>query len=176
MNLIDHKFLSNTAVDFFNLAHDRCLELFNREYKDDGSLYVRITAPATNLSFAVELMLKSLLLKLTGSFPKKHNLVILYNKLPEFLKGEIIINYSGKTVSPRLFPSFRYLAMVSASKYSKDKPKHSSVAKEIDYELELHDESFVNWRYVFSFTEKADKLEYNFGFMIKFFLACSECR
>lgn len=172
MNIYTPKFLSNTATDFFNLAYHRCSEIFPVEKgNSDGLLYVRMTAPATNFSFSIELMLKSFLLSIQSDFPKTHSLRALYQALPAACRTQIEANYQGIPIDGKLFPIIRY----APSDYSDDtRPIKLPAKEEIDKELEIHDHSFVNWRYIFSSVNEQAFIEFNFGFAVRFFLACLE--
>lgn len=172
MKIHTPKFIFNTAVDFFNLGTERCERIFTGDYSNDTGLYLRVPAPATVLAFAMELMLKSILLYRNGDYPKIHRLLDLYNQLSQIDKSEIEEHYSKLFVDPRRFPTFRY-AVESKQDNVKDTPKHSSTRQEILHELKIHDVSFVKWRYVFSFPEKEDEeeLQYNFAFIVRLFEA-----
>ena len=172
MKIHTPKFIFNTAVDFFNLGIERCEKIFTDDYLNDTGLYLKVPAPATVLAFAMELMLKSILLYRSSDYPRIHRLLNLYNQLSQVDKSEIEERYSKLLIDHRKFPTFRYV-VESKQNNIEDVPTHTSIRQEILLELKIHDISFVKWRYVFSFPEKEDQeqLQYNFAFIVRLFQA-----
>lgn len=172
MKIYTPRFIFNSAIEFYNLGSDRCKQIFTGDYLNDKSLYLKVPAPATNLSFSVELILKALLLYRNGKHPKEHSLQKLYYSLPSDDQGGIERIYSNADIDKQKFPSIRYIAL-DYKNQNTSSVNYSSIKEEMSYELVNHDYSFVKWRYVFSFPEKNDegKLEYNFSFIMKLFEA-----
>jgi len=177
MNIYKPLFIWNTAIDFYNLGFERCKTIFGDGYQGDKSLYLKIAAPAINISFSVELFLKGIALHETGSFESIHTLKTLFSKIPEHSKTTIIEFFESDLDINDKFPSFMFLKDSHANSDNlKPTNNFESSESKIIYELELHDNSFINWRYIFELPQKADyKREYNFEFMIRFGYCCFRC-
>jgi hypothetical protein len=172
MNIYTPQFLYNTAVEFHSISVSRCRTIFNKKYfNQQGIIHLQIIVPATNLSFALELIIKAILISKTGRFPKKHNLLHLYIALPDSARTDIEKIYKTLKVSKTAFPSFRFVVTGSPPD---TRAQYDSISDEIIGQLKIHDDSFVKWRYVFSFTEEYESVEFDFAFIIKLFRACAQ--
>jgi hypothetical protein len=105
------------------------------------------------LAFTVELYIKDLHFKITGEAPRSHNILKLFNKLPEQIQQEI---FAHDSISQNPFvargDSF------SQKKYTKD---YSSYDGFID-QISLISDGFEKWRYSYESTS----LGYNTWFAI----------
>ena len=175
MKINTPKFIFNTATDYFNLGEQRCKELFVPGFQNDKSLYLKISAPSTLLSFSLELLLKSLLFARVGNYPKTHELFTLYNNIPISDKQAIHTAYKKISEYHYGFPTFRFAAESSDSQKNL-LPLNASTSDEIAFNLNIHDNSYVNWRYIFSFSADAQipNVDYDFNFICRFFKAVHE--
>jgi hypothetical protein len=171
INLNTPETISKIALEHFHLGHSRLMELFVDEYLNNDKLYLKLSAPATKISFAIELMLKAMLLLKNSSFPKYHNIFKLYNLLPFEDQVSIILIY--KQLNPLDFPTFRF-SILENNPNNEDPKYFESPDQEILHNLKLHELSFNNWRYIAMFTvdlKESSSQEYNFSFMCNFFKA-----
>jgi hypothetical protein len=171
MTIHTPKFLFNTSIDYFNIAQARCDEIFSSNYQEDASLFMKISAPATILSFSVELIIKSILLKRNNHYSKAHKLLDLYKSVPSDDKKLIESKFANISADNFNYPTFRFIVDMYDAPASKT--AFANCSEEINYKLTEHDNSFVNWRYIASFSvDSEDKLRhYDFAFICKFYNA-----
>jgi HEPN domain-containing protein len=130
-------------------------------------LYLKINAPATNLALSVELSLKSILLYRNSEIPLTHKLSSLYNSISKADRDVIEDVFSRLSVNESLFPNFLYIKAEVDGKYTKSQDDEK-VFNEIIHNLELHDRSFIDWRYIFEFSiNNEEALSFNFSFMVR---------
>jgi hypothetical protein len=130
---------------------------------------MKIPAPAAILSFAVELLMKSLLLLRKGKYPKKHNLLTLYTILEVADREKIELNFANSSFENYRYPASRFI--VEGHTPPEGETSFSTPADEIYYRLQEHDDSFVHWRYIASFSiDTPDKVrQYDFSFICRFY-------
>ena len=105
---------------------------------------------ATNLSFALELYIKALLIRLRLPVPHRHNLRTLYGGLPGRTRREIERRYDAflRTV-PKHIP-----AAISIAKGPATAPgwgDYSRVGHDLTSVLRRSHDTFDSWRYIFEY-------------------------
>lgn len=130
---------------------------------------------ATNLSFALELYLKSLLALLGLQVPNTHDLLKLYNNLPSEIKSEIEERYErGRTT-----PSPVHASITVAKAIRPETPKWSDntvESKALANVLERSKDMFKTWRYIFEGQPKEEGFHsYKFEYLLLLF-ACVAVR
>ncbi len=166
INTYTPKFVRNIAIDYYNLSVERCKSIFSGDYFRDETLYLKINAPATILSLSVELSMKAILLAGNSKIPQTHKLTSLYTTIPVSGREQVEDIFAKTKVDERIFPSFRYIKADVDKNYSK--VVDASLANDIHHNLEIHDRSFVDWRYIFEVSIREDEvLNFDFSFMIR---------
>lgn len=162
-------FIFHNALDFFEIGKQRTKEIFKVHPCENHYLWYHISAPAVNLAFSLELMLKTIILIEAGEINdenKKHTLVDLFTKISVTAKEELISNFIATPKSN--YPAVRFSRTESEKFKKKD---FSKSTEEIILELlRTHNRSFVSWRYSFELSQidnKTEKLDFNFGEMIR---------
>jgi HEPN domain-containing protein len=161
--------LGKTSQEYFNLGYSRIKELNNPNILLDGTFFYKISAPATNIAFAIELALKAVLLSYENLYKQDHNISNLFDLLEVSDRNQLIKNYTEIVVE----------ALPHAAFCQHDaKPTHQiakSPEEEVRLKLKIHEKAFVHWRYFASFTldnnGMIDSIEFDFGFMCRFYLA-----
>ncbi len=127
-----------------------------------------LVASAVNLSFALELYLKSLLAQL-GEHARGHNLRKLYDALPSDVRGQIRERYDATWQSEW---NGRHVS-VTLAKGPPDPPvweDYSDKPKDIAALLERSCDCFQSWRYVFEWTEppgtRYQRHEFEYGLLL----------
>ena len=87
-----------------------------------GNLIMPLPASVVCYAFSAELLLKLLLQITNGNVPRKHNLMELFNALPDNCKKLIRASYEKKASKP---------------------------GSSLDYDLSVLGPAFVDWRYVY---------------------------
>lgn len=110
----------------------------------------RLVAATTNLSLAIELYFKCMLIVLKPELPQIHDLGKLFDALPKTLQESVEAEYESRTegVDPS---SVKFIEITSTKKFSPPQPDlNSSAAVEIPTLRELLEaerNSFLDWRY-----------------------------
>jgi len=111
-----------------------------------------LVVAASNLAFAVELYIKTLLAQLQHDVPRGHNLGKLYDAIPQPVRDEIekscyaiwLRDWSGRH------------AGITIAKGPADTPKwndHRIKSKHLGELLTIMGDVFSSWRYIYEFTE-----------------------
>jgi len=112
---------------------------------------------ATNLSFAIELYLKALLMFLDLKVPQVHNLRVLYDTIPQPIRELIESVY--ETAWPDQARQLRGRVSVTLAKGAREEPLWDDYAKESSALPDLLARSknlFQSWRYIFEFRQPND--------------------
>ena len=115
---------------------------------------------ASNLSFAIELNLKCLYSLLSLPFTKTHDLLKLYNDLPENIKSEIEERYEKGRTTPTPV-SVSITVALAPHQEVPEWPDDSLESKRLPNVLERSKSVFTEWRYIFEVQPmKQFKFEY----------------
>lgn len=116
-----------------------------------------LVACATNLGFAIELYLKSLLTLVNKSVPKSHDLRDLYDAIPTSVKELIESVYD--TMRPEQVHQLRGRTSFTLAKGPLDEPQwddYNEVPLVLPDLLARSRDLFYSWRYVFEFSQPKD--------------------
>ncbi|MCK4850313.1 MAG: HEPN domain-containing protein [Phycisphaerae bacterium] len=111
-----------------------------------------LVAVASNLAFAVELYIKTLLAQLEQDVPRGHNLGKLYWQIPRKVRDEI--EKSWREIMKRDW--FGKRGIITFAKGAPDTPKWNDKARRVICLEDVLDRSgdvFSSWRYIYEFTE-----------------------
>ena len=117
--MINDALLVYQAKSFYNAYI--ALEQINRTSEDTFLYYIPMLV---NGAFSIEITLKAILAKNQIEYGKEHNLVVLFQKLPDSFQSEILAHLIEKA------------------------PEYKEAKKSVD-ELVLISNAFVDWRYPF---------------------------
>ena len=118
-----------------------------------------LVACATNLAFALELYIKTLLAQLAVSVPSHHHLRQLYDALPQEIRADI-----GKTYAAVRAQWHGRCASVTFAKGPADTPswgEYVNVPMDLESLLERSSDLFQSWRYIYEVTIPEDS-QYQF--------------
>lgn len=133
----------------------------------------RIAPVATvNLSFATELFLKFLIYSTTQAKEiKKHEFLVLYEKLPLKIGRKIKKKYDELSKLESDLPIIRLSSNTDFGNPDDQITKYHMPSLTIEQLLEVHNNSFPEWRYAFATEERHFVIDYNFKLMNDFILA-----
>lgn len=134
---------------------------------------IKVPVAATNLSFSAELFLKLLyFMKTENTELRLHKLSDIFGQLPAKISSEIKRKYEHfkEDENHDLVP-IRYSFNTTLGNAEDQKTKYKITDLTIEQLLELHNNSFVNWRYVFESSTNYMVYDYNFKLMNNFILA-----
>lgn len=109
-----------------------------------------VVASAANLSFALELYLKALRIKLGLPYSPTHDIGLLYSELPPRVRAPIEQSYNAKLAA---FP-FGKRASFTIAKGPRERPdwaKYSELPHDLPSVLSRQANTFESWRYIFEF-------------------------
>lgn len=139
-----------------------------REVKSDQSIHAfqRIPAAVVNFSFAIELTLKGLCQVSLRKSVEGHDFVKLYNQIPKEvqLKVEQKFNEKKTNLSSELTSFTINVYDKKIGSNFKETSIDASKISIIDL-LEVHKNSFVNWRYLFEIPDGGYTYQYDFKLM-----------
>ncbi len=150
----------HAAVHFYDLAVPFIKELPDNPEKRDDFLNQprnigRLIAVATNLSFAIELLLKGLAIKTKGKAINKHQLIELFNDIPKWVQDEIDARYRYR-FARRNMATFHPISIVVSKDplLPGDLRKKMHILTGTDEEdvrklLRRERDAFQTWRYVY---------------------------
>ena len=160
-------FIFHNAIDFYKMGKKRATELFANDPKKDPYLWYHISAPAVNLSFSLELMLKTILILEKGSIEKKHEFVDLFKDISELSKNKIIKHFESSKPNSSEYPAVKFSKNEDVETSNKDSWTTEEQLLKI---LSTHSAAFVSWRYSFELSNlenTTESLEFDFGGMIR---------
>jgi len=163
-------FLFHNSIEFFEIGKKRTAEIFKIKPCDNPYLWYSISAPAVNIAFALELMLKTIILletKKLGKEDKQHKLSYLFLRISEKARNAIVNDFYSPNRKKSSYPSVRFS---KRQLKEPELPAQTSEEKIIKL-LSIHDNSFVSWRYSFELSELENKKEvisFYFGDIIDF--------
>jgi hypothetical protein len=124
-------------------------------------------ASATNRILALELYIKALLVAIPATVPKVHDLVVLFEALPEVMRNALSERFDqgcklgGPVMSVSVESSFQLTHVEEELQVAESSPKHDPSLIAL---LERNRDGFVDSRYLFA-EAKFDKVEtYNYEF------------
>ncbi|MBC7935384.1 MAG: hypothetical protein H7Y86_08540 [Rhizobacter sp.] len=137
--------------------------------------FTQTVVPATNISFALELSLKGLLLLSDEKKVFSHKLKSLFDLLPDELKDEIYIDYGNNAYADDLVSIL--MVQCNAETYrTQHNPLPTDSKDLIQYTLDKHDDAFVVFRYLFEFgkptEEHFEERFFNYKLMAKLASSC----
>lgn len=159
-----------SALGFYRSGINAALKIKNSR-GDEAFIVVPIAA--TNLSFSAELFLKLLYFMNTENTELRlHKLSDIFDELPGEISSEIKTKYEHfkEDENDELVP-VRYSFNTTVGNEKDQEIKYKITDLTIDQLLELHDNSFVNWRYVFESASNYMVYDYNFKLMSNFIIA-----
>jgi hypothetical protein len=166
-------FLFHIAKGFYDTGY-RLAKAIKEEKSLTG--FQRIAPAVVNFSFAVELLLKGLHSLTTDVELKSHQFWILYKQLPDSIKTRIESKYQ-KTKLNAGHELTKYRIKVNQIKDSDKSENPDSLINDnssIEDLLNLHNDSFNNWRYLYELNEGGFEYEYDFRLMNAFAKALVE--
>lgn len=159
-----------SAIGFYRSGIDAAMKIKNSR---EDEAFIVVPVAATNLSFSAELFLKLLYFMKTESTELRlHKLSDIFAGLPGKISAEVKRKYEHfkEDDNNELVP-VRYSFNTTFGNENDQKMKYKITDLTIDQLLELHDNSFVNWRYVFESTTNYMVYDYNFKLMSNFIIA-----
>ena len=160
-------FLFHIAKGFYDIGYLVAIKL-----KNDNSTtgFQRIAPAVVNLSFSIELLLKGLHSITTKSDLTGHKFHDLYKKLPGPIKLKIETKYRDHVLNSD--KELTKIRIILSKVEGPDKPHNpdSKINDEMSIEdlLILHNDSFINWRYLYEVNEAGYEYEYDFKLMVSF--------
>ena len=160
-------FLFHIAQGFYDIGYLIAIKL-----KNDNSTngFQRIAPAVVNLSFSIELLLKGLhsittKLDLTG-----HKFFDLYKQLPVPIKLKIETKYRDNILNSD--KELTKIRIILSKVQGPEKPHNPDSKINDDMSIEdlliLHNDSFINWRYLYEVNEAGYEYEYDFKLMVSF--------
>jgi hypothetical protein len=115
-----------------------------------------LVACATNLGFAIELYIKALLTQLDLLVPQDHDLLKLYNEIPQPVRAIIEEVYDTKW--PEQASQLCGRVSITLAKGPLEKPRWNDykVSPSLPDLLARSKNLFPSWRYIFEFTQSED--------------------
>jgi hypothetical protein len=132
------------ASKYFQMSKDGTIKPFN------NLIHTKLCVPATNISFSLELVFKAFLMQ-TGLKKFDHNLLKLFELLPDKVKSDIIEHYNSHDI---------YKKYVTVQLINSDGNEHGKIKKAyystksvefIPMMLDTHKLSFLTFRYLHEF-------------------------
>lgn len=145
----------------------------SHEVKNDHG-YIWIPPGVVNFSFATEILLKATIFYDLRQNAWGHKLYDLYQTLSEQTKQNIETSYKlykKENIKVDSLPAYKIA--ISVGDNNTDRSKESNF-NEIKNLLEIHSDSFENWRYVYEFGEEGYCYEFDFKAMDAFYRALSD--
>ncbi len=154
-NLYSSDFLYRTAKEYFRIGTIAAGHFIKNFFNDEYS-HAKIQAPAVNISFALELTLKDILLHERGNTPKGHDFIKLYQLISDEAK-EKIADYFKENLAGRDF------GLISFIKKEGGDETNNHDYNTIEEVLKMHQDAFIDWRYAHEFPmKKTTTLDFNF--------------
>lgn len=149
------------------------IEMASKLKKAEGDSIWRLVPVATvNLSFAAELFLKALIYSTTQTKEiKKHELSLLYGKLPLRVARKVNKKYIELNKIDSELAIIRLSSNTDIGNPEDQITKYHMPSLTIEQLLEVHNNSFPEWRYAYSTEEEYMVIDYNFKLMNDFILA-----
>ena len=165
-NLYTPDFIYRTAKEYFRIG-TVATGYFVKNLIEDPYSYAKIQAPAVNISFALELSIKAILLHELGRVPRGHEFLKLHKLLSPEAK-EKIAAYFGKTIAlGGDFPIIRY------KKAQSDHEPNTHDCSTVAGVLAMHQDAFIEWRYAHEFSIKEPTImDFNFSAMVRVTSSC----
>lgn len=160
-------FLLHIAQGFYDIGYLIAIKL-----KNDSSTtgFQRIAPAVVNLSFSIELLLKGLNSITKKSDLKGHKFYDLYKQLPGPIKLKIETKYRDHiSNSEKELTKIRIiLSKVEVPEKSHNPDSKINDDMSIEDLLILHNDSFINWRYLYEVNVAGYEYEYDFKLMVSF--------
>ena len=159
-----------SALGFYKLGIDMASKIKN--IKGDDAWKIAPVA-TVNLSFSTELFLKYLNYTTTeAKILKTHKLLQLFKILPHKVSKKITQKYNElKVIDSENLPIIRLSNNTDIDNPEDQKTKYDMKNLTIEQLLEIHNESFPEWRYAYATEEKYYVIDYNFKLMNDFILS-----
>jgi HEPN domain. len=133
--------------------------------------YIWIPPGVVNFSFATELLLKATIFYDLKQKPWGHKLYRLYQSLSEKTKQKIETSYKQyKKANEKVDSLPAYKITIRVGDDNTDHSKETNF-DEIKNLLEIHSDSFENWRYIHEFGQEGYCYEFDFKAMDAFYKA-----
>jgi hypothetical protein len=153
----EEEFIFHTAKDFFITGLNK-MNTLERPIKSSSAVYVwELSCPFTNISFGIELILKSFFTK----HVKTHSLLFLYDSIDKAIQQEI----------ENAFDQINYNFIDIALGQKPDPPQGNTSHEIITDALKRGDKSFEKFRYLHEFDTK-DLLYFDSSTMARICHAC----
>jgi len=165
---INFQFAIHIAEGFYQTGKSLAI---NSKNDNSNHGYIWVPPGVVNFSFATELILKATIFYDSGVNAWGHNLYKLYLTLKNETRTSIEDSYKKNKIENDLkkdLPSFK---LVICKADSNEDHSQETNLEEIKNLLELHSESFENWRYIHEFGKEGYSYEFNFNAMDAFYLA-----
>jgi hypothetical protein len=160
-------FLFHIAQGFYEIGYRVAIKL-----KNDNSPvgFQRIAPAVVNLSFSIELLLKGLNSITTKSDLTGHKFYDLYKQLPSHVKLKIETKYREHVLNSE--KELTKIRIIMSKVNGPDKPNNPDSKINDDMSIEdlliLHNDSFINWRYLYEVNAAGYEYEYDFKLMNSF--------
>jgi hypothetical protein len=157
--------LAVQSADAFRMLAESFLDVVDSDRDPETGLQSSIPgsagASATNMALALELYLKTALLALGTKVPRTHNLLQLFNLLPDDLRGEIAARYDAH---PSPAGTARSMLIELSDEHLPDEPASAPSEQQQDVSLsailERSQDAFTIWRYLYQSGGKPGVFEY----------------
>jgi mRNA-degrading endonuclease HigB of HigAB toxin-antitoxin module len=155
----DVEMLYHSAQGFYTVG----LQAASEVLKDNKIKGYQILAPAAvNLGFAIELMLKGIILSTTKRQIEGHELLKLYKAVPESTKVQIEARYSNHISLNADGDEIKALKMIVSKGNRPTNSTQQSNDKSLKSVLKRHNQTFDNWRYIYEIGENGYELDIDF--------------
>ena len=160
-------FLFHIAQGFYDIGYLIAIKLKN----DNSTKGFQQIAPAVvNLSFSIELLLKGLHSITTKLDLIGHKFFDLYKQLPVSVKLKIETKYRDNILNSD--KELTKIRIILSKVQGPEKPHNQDSKINDDMSIEdlliLHNDSFINWRYLYEVNEAGYEYEYDFKLMVSF--------
>jgi hypothetical protein len=139
----------NYASKYFRIKDGVLIKPF------DGAVHSKLCVPITNVSFALELAFKSLLM-LKSTKKTGHDLMVLFEKLDESFKNKIFAHY-------KTYDSYRnYISIRLTYRGDKEHGTFELIKQQSKTEtfvldmIQVHKDTFKDFRYLYEFDGKSN--------------------
>ncbi|MPQ49158.1 hypothetical protein GCQ56_19335 [Marinifilum sp. N1E240] len=163
------------AIEIADGFYQSGLSIANHSHEDKSDRgYIWIPPGVVNFSFATELLLKATIFYDLKKKPWGHKLYDLYKSLSTETRLKIEEAYKlhkKENEAVESLPAYKIIIRVG-----EDNSDHSQETNvdEIKNLLEIHSESFENWRYIHEFGEEGYCYEFDFKAMDAFYKAIQD--
>lgn len=143
-----------TAQGFYNVGTIGAKSI---SHASGTEAMIALPTTVVNFSFSTELLLKALHIMVYDKKKQGHSWVKLYNSLPDYIQEDIEFYYDERLLIDDAEKIFSHYSIAFDGDIS-----NAPDVKKLKSFLELHDNDFVKWRYLFETGEQKQTLWVSF--------------